>query len=177
MNIQASRQFFRQTIENVGVRLMPLENISPYLAPFYALWNEKRGTRRFPAKHEITPRDIKHYLKDATLLRVLDDGQDFEYRIVGDSHVQAFGRNFQGRRTSTFPGLERLSELAHRPVAAEGSPRLLQYFLAFKDYPLYRRETLFLPLGEGVVDHILAAGTLLPPGSGDDRFQSAALSE
>lgn len=175
MSIQASRQFSRQTLENVRVRIKPLEQMSPHLAPLYALWNEKRGARRFPAKREIAPRDIKPFLKDATLLRVLDDGQDFEYRIVGDAHVQAFGRNFQGRRTSTFPGLDRLSELAHRPVAVEGSPRLLQYFLTFKDYPLYHRETLFLPLGEDVVDHILSAGTLLPPQAGDDQFQSTTL--
>lgn len=169
MSFAAPTQFFRQTIENVDVRLKPLDAMAARLEPVHAIWHEKRGMCRFPSRQAITARDIKPYLKHVTLMRVLDGGRDFEYRIIGDAHVQAFGRNFQGRKGSDFPQLAVLGELAHRPVVDDGTPRLLEYRLKFKDMPLYRRETLFLPLGEDVVDHILAVGTTLSHGQGDDR--------
>lgn len=162
MSFAAPSQFSKQIFENVEVWLKPLETMDARLKPVYVIWNGKRGTRRFPSKQAITPRDIKPFLRHATLIGVVNGGRDFEYRIVGDAHVQAFGRNFQGEKTSAFHSLAALGEVAHGAVASEGKPRLVQYHLKFKDWPLYRRETLFLPLGEDTVDHILAVGVGVP---------------
>lgn len=153
----------KRSIEAVECRIKPLAEMCDKLVPLYSIWNAKRGSRKFPPKDAITPRDIKEFLKDIILLRVLDAGNDFEFRIVGDGLIQAFGGNFQGRTASRFAKLANVTNLAHRPVSCEGLPRLLEYWIRFSELPVYHRETLFLPLGQGdTVDHILAMGSAKP---------------
>ena len=163
MDIDSLPGLSKRPIETVECRIKPLDEMCSKLAPLYSFWNTKRGTRRFPSKDEINPREIKEFLKDVILLRVIDAGNDFEFRIVGDGLIQAFGGNFQGRTASRFAKLANITELAHRPVACEGEPRLLEYWIRFSDLPVYHRETLFLPLGQGdTADHILAMGSAKP---------------
>jgi len=163
MDVDSLPGLSKRSIENVECRIKPIAEMCSKLLPFYAVWNAKRGSRRFPSKDEIAPRDIKDFLKSVILLRVLDAGNDFEFRIVGDGLIQTFGGNFQGRTASRFSKLANVTNLAHRPVARDGEPRLLEYWIRFSDLPVYHRETLFLPLGHGdTVDHVIAMGTAQP---------------
>src|SRR5262249_12687592 len=61
-----------------------------------AHWLRLKGERRFPARDELVPRDMAAFLRNIALVRVLDDGRDYEYRIAGDAHVEAHGASFQG---------------------------------------------------------------------------------
>ena len=47
-------------------------------------------------------------------VRVVDDGADYEYRIVGDANVQAFGSNFQGARLTEVEAVNPTYGLATR---------------------------------------------------------------
>src|SRR5580692_3405383 len=63
-------------------------------------WRKIGGARKFPSRNDLSPRDIAGLLRNTVLLRVIDDGVDYDYRIVGDAHVIAHGYSMQGRRLS-----------------------------------------------------------------------------
>lgn len=149
--------------------VLPLEAMrSPLLQKLYTVWNERRGERRFPAKEDITPRDMKDGLKFISLLDVVDGGKDFAYRLRGDGLQQlihrAYGENLLSKSASEFTGLEQLFDLGHRRVVETGAPRLLEFRLELGGTPVPCRESLYLPLGEDgrPVDHILAISVALP---------------
>ena len=103
-------------------------------------------------------------------------GSDYEFRIVGDVQVQAYGESYQGMLLSDVA-------LTHRKFA-EGTrmlydaSRLGGYAFGYRgwigrDMPDTRysyHEVGFFPLGpeEGAVDHLLIAGVYAPRG----EFQS-----
>lgn len=66
----------------------------------YSYWRMLRGTRRLPARGELSPRDMRGILPNVVLLRVIDGGLDYEYRIVGALFVQAYGAQFRDMRLS-----------------------------------------------------------------------------
>lgn len=150
-------------IKGIEARLVPLARICAQLAPIHALWNSKRGARRFPSRNCFSPRDLKRCLAHIAILRVIDDGRDFEYRLAGDAFMSAFGENIQGKL---------MSELAHtptaeyqyisrdmsiRPTVASGVPHVIEYHISLPGNSITRRQVLHLPLGEDgkAVDHIL----------------------
>jgi hypothetical protein len=131
-------------------------------------WEKLRGSRCFPAREDIAPRDMATFLRNIVLIRVVDGGRDYEYRIVGDACVQAFGSNFQGVRLTEVEAADANYGLATRAayehVRTMGRPFALRGWVApsipsFFSY----HETAFLPFGaNGTVDHILAASSFTP---------------
>lgn len=132
-------------------------------------WEKLRGSRCFPAREDITPRDMAPFLRNIVLIRVVDGGRDYEYRIVGDACVQAFGSNFQGVRLTEVEAADANYGLATRAAyehvrTTMGCPFALRGWVApsipsFFSY----HETAFLPFGaKGTVDHILAASSFTP---------------
>src|SRR5690348_9740698 len=65
-----------------------------------AYWRRIRGSRRLPSRSNLNPRDITGILRNAVLMRVIDCGADYEYRIVGDAHTVAHGFCMQGKLLS-----------------------------------------------------------------------------
>lgn len=124
-----------------------------------ALWRGLKGTRRFPSRAEIAPRDLGDLLRHIALVR-LSAGADFEIRLVGDAIVQAQGISFSGYTAAMMdklsPGysaeLRRIFSSIHRT----GEPLVFRgwYERDPGPKPVYH-ETMFLPLGEAAVDHIL----------------------
>ncbi len=147
-------------------RKMPLEEVaSAHLREALALWQRKRGARAFPRREDISPADMKSFLRNVTLVRAVDDGKDFEFRIAGDAMVVAYGFNPIGKRLSVFP-----QDFVEACMAALTSVRRHKQPLAVKgtmektDIESLAQETLFLPLGaeESAVDHVLVIGGFVP---------------
>jgi hypothetical protein len=136
-------------------------------------WNRLRGTRRYPARKELAPREMTAFLRNIVLLRVLDGGDDFEFRIVGDAHVQAQGLNFKGMRLkeleSSTPNHERYTRATYEHVRITAEPLALRGWIG-RDVPQSTYcyyETAFLPLGtRDAVDHILVVTSYTPPAGG-----------
>jgi hypothetical protein len=134
-----------------------------------AYWQNLRGTRRFPARQDMHPRDFASLLRAMLLVQVIDGGADFEFRITGDAHVQAYAIPFQGRRLNDFVVMAPAFCLALRSVFAHvaqtGSPAALRGRMG-PDFPNANYaycENIFLPLGaDDTVDHILGFSTYLP---------------
>ena len=130
-------------------------------------WDSLRGTRRYPARKELHPRDFSSILRHMLLIKVVEGGSDFEFRIAGDAQVRAYSVPILSRRLSeiaqTSPvfcyGLRgmflHVTETG-APVAIRG--RIGPIFFNVQ-YAFY--ESLVLPLGDGdnAVDHLLVFST------------------
>jgi PAS domain-containing protein len=129
-------------------------------------WRAIKGQRRFPSRADFAPRDLKRLLRHVTLLRVVNGGADYEFRILGDVQVQAYGESFVNQK---------LSDVAVRhPRFAAGLKIFYDGVRMGRDAFGYRgwigrdmpdtkyayHEIAFFPLGpsDDTVDHILVAG-------------------
>jgi hypothetical protein len=133
-------------------------------------WKRLCGQRKFPSRNEVTPRDILGLLRNTILLRVIDGGNDYEYRIVGDAHVIAHGFSAQGMKLSELGSFasgygEVLKSLYDYPVR-NCAPLALRGWISKgeDDSEFIYAESVFLPLGpdEATVDHVLNFSVYVP---------------
>jgi hypothetical protein len=123
-----------------------------------ALWRRLRGARRFPARRDIAPRDLGELLRHTALVRL--SGADFEIRLVGDAIAQAQGISFGGYSSAMVdklsPGYGAELRRVFLHIRATGEPVVFRgwYERDPGPKPVYH-ETMFLPLGDDAVDHIL----------------------
>jgi hypothetical protein len=125
-------------------------------------WNALRGDRPYPSRAELVPRDMTAFLRNVVLAQAIDAGKDYEYRIAGDAHVQAYGFNFKGMRLTKVeelnPDWGTMTRAAYENVRITGQPLALRGSvgreLAGSRFSYH--ETVFLPLGSGGdVDHLM----------------------
>src|ERR1700743_1613120 len=81
---QASRRIALDQVENITVR----KGID--------LWDGMRGANAMPSRAQMSPRYLASVLRNAVLIRVLPNGEEFQARIVGDAIVQADGFSMRG---------------------------------------------------------------------------------
>ncbi len=130
------------------------------LKELLATRNAKRGVHELPTRAELMPRDLKKVLPFVTLARVVDD-DDFEFRIIGEEVIYAYGENFTGRRLSALG--DKVTDLvkhAYRSTALARKPVLLEGWFKEMDLKAFRREILLLPLGLSgqCAEYVLSAG-------------------
>jgi hypothetical protein len=131
-------------------------------------WQDLRGTGHFPSRETIAPRDMAPFLRHIVLIRIIDQGADYEYRIVGDACVQAFGTNFQGARLTEVeavnPAYGLATRAAYEHVRTTGAPFALRGWVAPSTPSLFSyHETVLLPFGKrDTVDHILGVSSYTP---------------
>ena len=136
---------------------------SPILQQGYAYWRGLCHDRKFPSRKDVTPRGLAGLLRHTELLRVIDGGKDYEYRIVGDAYVLAHGVSFQGicwSETRSFtPDGYKIIKSIYDTIVQTGEPLAKCGWIerGGKNSELIYSEYLFLPLGEDdkMVDHIL----------------------
>jgi len=136
---------------------------NPLLRRVLALWTGRKGERVFPAREELSPRDLGPALPYLTLCEVLDGGADFRLRIVGEEVLAAYGHHLKGRTLGSLVDEIGSTMLdAYRGVVSSRTPLLLHGWFEHERQQIFLREVLILPLGSATVDHVLAAGALLP---------------
>lgn len=143
-------------------RFVPLSEVdSSVLIDGITLWQSLCGDRKYPRRGDITPRGLKSLLRNTTLVRVIEGGKDYEYRIVGDAYVMAHGISFQGRCWSQIdgltPGYQAFVKPIYDRVVREGEPIATRGWIergAGSNGHVYC-EYVFLPVGDEAVDHIL----------------------
>lgn len=126
---------------------------------FLAHWIAKADGRLMPAFESIDPVEIPWALSRLYLVRALDGGDDFTYRLVGESIKERHGTPLVGKRPRDMfpPPLAR--EIVERWRALINEPAVC-YTLT--EHPtntgsLMRAQRVLLPLGsaEGPADHVL----------------------
>lgn len=164
-------------------RVVPLASLdNATLTDAHTVWQALAGDRRYPARADISPRILKPILRNTTLVRVLDGGIDYDFRIVGDAYVMAHGVSFQGKRWSEIaalaPGFQKTIKPIYDRVVREREAVALRGWIergngsnghVFCEY-------LCLPLGESneVVDHILTIGVYIRQGGIDPAMAYGA---
>ena len=128
---------------------------SRMLVGAYTLWNERRGDQTMPSRDALGPRDMKKFLRDVLLLKVIDAGVDFELSVVGDNVVSRYKFAVMGKRLSQIvhPGNSDAFEL-WRAIVRERAPSAHAGWVE-TDKEVFGREILNLPLGSTEVSHIL----------------------
>jgi hypothetical protein len=138
-------------------------------------WRKLKGERSYPARQDMTPRDLAPLLRNVALIRLIDDGADYEYRIVGDAHVISHGFSMQGLRVSDVdryspgygPVLKSLYDRAVRRRDVYAFRGWMERGEQHKQY-IYS-ESVFMPLGpdETTIDHVLNFSVYTPRDSYD----------
>ena len=143
----------------------PAEAQNPLLRRAFELWSTLRGQRRFPRRGEVTPRNMAEFLRNTVLVRVVDGGKDFQFRIVGDAIVQVQGDSFQGMTTAEIderiPGYGAMLCSVYREICARGEPLAYRgWFVQPHTKMAFFHESIILPIGpdDATVDHILIVG-------------------
>jgi hypothetical protein len=67
---------------------------------FLSFWDALRGDRDMPDRSELFPENIQRWIGSLHLLEVLDDGNDFLYRIFGTVPSESIGADFHLKRVS-----------------------------------------------------------------------------
>jgi hypothetical protein len=134
-----------------------------------AFWQGLCRGRRFPSRGDIRPRELRGLLRNICLIRVLDGGSDYEYRVIGDAHVIAYGFSMQGKRLSEIdsyaPGHGQVLKRLYDRVVRKGEPFALRGWIeqAGVQRKYIYSESLFAPLGEGeAVDHVFNVSVYVP---------------
>ncbi|MBV9420996.1 MAG: PAS domain-containing protein [Alphaproteobacteria bacterium] len=157
-----------ETSSVTDIPLDGLENSVTRTAASY--WRLLRGDRALPARSRLSPRDLQAILRNVVLLRVIDGGADYEYRIVGELFSWAYGVNFQGMQLTQIEQANpehgaRMRRMYERTRLA-AAPRAIQGWVG-KDNTTAKfvyYETVLLPFGEDgrTVDHILVVSFHVP---------------
>jgi hypothetical protein len=155
--------------ETVSARIALDEVESALVRAAVGYWRELCRGRPFPARADILPRDIRGLLRNIALLKVVDDGADYDYRIVGDAHVMAYGFSMQGKRLTEMDEFaaghgEVLKRLYDR-VVRKGEPYALRGWIgrSERQKKFIYSESLFAPLGDGeTVDHVFNVSVYVP---------------
>ena len=150
--------------------VIPLEAIeSGIVRQGLAYWRSLKGSRPYPARDEMKPRDLTLLLRNIVLIRRIE-ADDYEYRIVGDAHVLSHGYSMRGKKVSEIdqfsPGygivLKSLYDRAVRKRDAYAFRGWMERGESQKEY-IYS-ESVFMPLGpdEHTIDHVLNFAVYTP---------------
>ncbi len=140
---------------------------SPVVKQGADYWDVLRGTRRYPSRKEIHPRDLTAIIRNMLLIKVIDGGADFEFRFAGDAQVQAYVVPFQGRRLSQLALGSPVFCCSLRDVflhvIGSGAPAAVRgnMGLFFSRVKYAYCESMILPLGasDDAVDHLMVFST------------------
>jgi hypothetical protein len=149
------------------VALDDLEN--PLVRRAVAYWRTLCGERRFPARENLDQRALVPFQPYMILLKVIDDGADFEYRFVGEAQRMAYDRSFAGRRLSDPANTSPYSKpifTGYQYIQKSGTPFAMRGW-AGKDFTHSKFayfESVALPLGpdDDHVDHIVVFSAYAP---------------
>ena len=143
--------------------IAPEELLSRKVRLGFDYWRMLCGTRCFPARGDVNPREIAGILTNMALLKVIDGGSDFRYRIVGDHAGRGYRADLNGRSIREVAAeMPRAAEnwlRLYRQVTESGKPMAVRVSVGHdaREVNFTKAEAVFLPLGETEdrVDHLI----------------------
>lgn len=119
------------------------------LRRLYSIWDEKRGSRRFPAPGEITPRDMLFMLERIALVEVKREPVRYYWRVVGGWWRDHFGFEGTGKYVDEWPSEAQRNMLleSYEVLVETGGPcRHVRNQIVDGQTLIY--EAVLLPLGD-----------------------------
>jgi hypothetical protein len=150
-----------------AIALADIESIE--VATIVAAWHKWRGLHTMPTRERILPREFGRAASHTSLARVVGEGEDYEFRIIGDAHVRAYGTSYQNKFVSDViaasPRFGKQLKASYDLVRTTGRAYAFRGLIG-RDTPdagFSWFETCYLPFGaDSVVDHILNAAVYAP---------------
>ena len=139
-------------------------------------WERWRGSRPMPTRNDISLKDLGNAAANISLVRARPAENDYEYRIIGDAHIQAYGVSYQGRRMSEAiaqaPRFGKILKASYDMICAMRRPYAFRGLIG-RDIPELRFvwfETCYFPLGPSPdeVDHVMNVAVYEPRGGSWD---------
>ncbi len=125
------------------------------------IWDEWIGVAPIPPRTALSLSTLGRAARQISLARVLHESEDYEFRIIGDEHLDAYGANYQGRAITDVmrdaPFFGKQLKTCYDRVSKSAKPFALRGIVG-ADLPNARFswfETVFLPFGHDKVDHIM----------------------
>jgi hypothetical protein len=143
-----------------AIALAEIEN--PTVRKGLEVWERARGNRRMPSRAQMTPRALMGVLSHVAVLRVIDAGAEFEFRIVGDQIRVQQGVPLQGKRMAEveemLPAYGSVLKRIYRNAyeAAEACAFRGWYTRPADNHPFFH-EVVIMPLGDDgkTADHLI----------------------
>lgn len=140
--------------ETTIVEVITLEDIrSDRVLMVVEAWQRWRGQDIMPPPNKISPRDLGRALANISIARSLPESGDYEFTIIGDAHVQAYGVNHKGWRLTEIAALSpefgRGLKAAYDRVRDSRQPYALRGAIGMDvaDCRFEWFETVYLPFG------------------------------
>ncbi|HSN38865.1 MAG TPA: PAS domain-containing protein [Burkholderiales bacterium] len=142
----------------------------------YTAWTHWRGARAMPTRNEIIMRDLGNAAANISLVHALPQENDYEFRVIGAAHVQAYNLNLQGKRISDALAVSsrfgKILKSSYDMVCAMRRPYAFRGIVG-QDAPrtrFVRFETCYLPFGPSPdkVDYVMNAAFYTPRGGSWD---------
>lgn len=133
----------------------------PVVLRSLAIWRQACGARAFPSRDEMVPKALAPMLRHVALVRVLDDGEEFDLRVMGDAIAVQQGTHFNGTTAqidAKLPTYGSQLKRVYRHVVEARAPRA---YRGWYERPVDRRpinyETIILPASDDgtEVDHLI----------------------
>ena len=132
----------------------------PGLARLYAYWDEKRGSRPFPARADIDPLDLGYALGQIILVDVFHEPLRFRIRLYGSNLAERMNFDMTGKDLEDHPCPDFKARVArdwrHTVESRQVSHKLIDEWM---DDRRVRYESLRLPLSADgqLIDMLLVA--------------------
>lgn len=119
------------------------------LRRLYAHWNEKRGSRRYPARADFDPLEFGFVLGNLSLIDVLHDPLRFRVRLQGTMAAARLGYDMTGKFADEIPDPEfrEVALATYRTLIERGEP-MRDVRETMLDYKPHRYEIIWLPLSD-----------------------------
>lgn len=133
----------------------------PEVLATVAAWRKWRGLHATPPREKLVLRDLGIAAAHISLTRVLDNGEDYEFVLIGEAHAQAYGTSYQHKNLSDVlhdaPRIGKQLKASYDFVRISRQPFTVRGQIGYDatDTGFAWFETCYLPFGSGDVDHIL----------------------
>jgi hypothetical protein len=149
-----------QKLSRNEIALAEIQN--PTVRKALDVWERVRDGRAMPSRADMSPRALIGLLSNTAVVRVIDDGEDFEFRIVGDQIRVQQGAPLQGKRMNEvqamLPGYGDLLKRIYRNAYKAAEPRAFRgwYTRPADNHPFFH-EVVIMPVGDDgkTVDHLI----------------------
>jgi hypothetical protein len=148
-----------QTRPRTAIALGEIEH--PLVRRALSVWQTACGTRRMPAKADLSPRAMAEFLKYTALLRVIDGGEEFVFRVVGDQIAVQQGAAVAGKTMAEIdvmlPGHGTVLKRIYQGVMTAGVPLAFRgWYLRPADKHPFCHEVVILPVADDgeTIDHL-----------------------
>lgn len=92
------------------------------LAALHALWLERRGRRRWPARADFDVVEFKPWMGWLALLDVIEGGADLRFRVFPSLHAQRIHTDLTGQTVRDNPGIREMTKRSYFACIATGQP-------------------------------------------------------